>query len=557
MLVIFRTQSDVLEAYRDRFRYILVDEYQDTNQGQYEWLKLLAEPRRNLCCVGDDDQSIYSWRGAEVANILRFEQDFPGAKIIRLEQNYRSTSHILAAADGLIAHNAGRLGKTLWTDAGDGEKVRVIGVWDGPEEARRVGEEIESHQIRGGSLDDVAILVRAQFQTREFEERFIAIGLSYQIIGGFRFYERAEIRDSIAYLRLVVQPADDLAFERIVNQPKRGLGDKAVAAIHRHARATQQPLLVSAASILGTDELTPQARRSLGNFVADIARWRQMASNLPHPELARILLDESGYTAMLQADRSAESAGRLENLAELTRAMEEYESLQAFLEHVSLVMENDEARQGERVTIMTIHAAKGLEFDTVYLPGWEEGVFPSQRALDEGGLAALEEERRLAYVAITRARRRATIMHAANRRIYGQWTSSIPSRFVAELPKDQITEETTMTGGESLWRAQWSERSDPFAHLGPAQSMRASTRGPGWQRASRGAFNPEPQRVIEARASAVSLGNKGRTDLSLGQRVFHGKFGYGTIAAIEGNKLEIEFEHAGRKKVLDSFVSAG
>jgi DNA helicase-2/ATP-dependent DNA helicase PcrA len=303
--------------------------------------------------------------------------------------------------------------------------------------------------------------------------------------------------------------------------------------------------------------LTPQARRSLGNFVADIARWRQMASNLPHPELARILLDESGYTAMLQADRSAESAGRLENLAELTRAMEEYESLQAFLEHVSLVMENDEARQGERVTIMTIHAAKGLEFDTVYLPGWEEGVFPSQRALDEGGLAALEEERRLAYVAITRARRRATTMHAANRRIYGQWTSSIPSRFVAELPKDQNTEETTMTGGESLWRAQWSERSDPFAHLGPAQSMRASTRGPGWQRASRGAFNPEPQRVIEARASAVSLGNKGRTDLSLGQRVFHGKFGYGTIAAIEGNKLEIEFEHAGRKKVLDRFVSAG
>ncbi|HEX8841177.1 MAG TPA: UvrD-helicase domain-containing protein, partial [Sphingomicrobium sp.] len=417
MLVVFRKHSDVLDAYRDRFRYILVDEYQDTNQAQYEWLKLLAEPRRNLCCVGDDDQSIYSWRGAVVTNILRFEQDFPGAKVIRLEQNYRSTSHILAAADGLIAHNAGRLGKTLWTDAGEGEKVRVIGVWDGPEEARRIGEEIESHQIRGGSLDDVAILVRAQFQTREFEERFIAIGLNYQIIGGFRFYERAEIRDAIAYLRLTVQPADDLAFERIVNQPKRGLGDKAIAAIHRHARASQQPLLIAAASILGTDELTPQARRSLSNFVADIARWRGMASSsspergggppqavegpsssasLPHPELARIVLEESGYTAMLQADRSAESAGRLENLAELTRAMEEYESLQAFLEHVSLVMDNDEARQGDRVTIMTIHAAKGLEFDIVYLPGWEEGVFPSQRSLDEGGLAALEEERRLA-----------------------------------------------------------------------------------------------------------------------------------------------------------------
>jgi DNA helicase-2/ATP-dependent DNA helicase PcrA len=557
MLVIFRTHADVLEAYRDRFRYILVDEYQDTNQSQYEWLKLLAEPRRNLCCVGDDDQSIYSWRGAEVANILRFEKDFPGAAIIRLEQNYRSTSHILAAADGLIAHNAGRLGKTLWTEAGEGAKVRVIGVWDGPEEARRVGEEAESRMRSGGSLDDVAILVRAQFQTREFEERFIAVGLPYQIIGGFRFYERAEIRDAIAYLRLVVQPADDLAFERIVNQPKRGLGDKAVATVHRHARAIQQPLLLASANLLDSDELTPQARRSLGNFVADSARWRQMASELPHPELARILLDESGYTAMLQADRSAESAGRLENLAELTRAMEEYESLGAFLEHVSLVMDNDEARQGERVTIMTIHAAKGLEFDTVYLPGWEEGVFPSQRSLDEGGLLALEEERRLAYVAITRARRRCTILHAANRRIYGQWTSSIASRFVAELPKAHIEEETTMSGGESLWRAQWSERADPFAHLGPAQAMRATTRGPGWQRASRnGRFNPEPQRVIEARASAVSLGNAGRTDLALGQRVFHGKFGYGTIAAIEGNKLEIDFEHAGRKKVLDSFVSA-
>src|SRR5206468_1116479 len=396
MLVIFRTNGDVLAAYRDRFRYLLVDEYQDTNQAQYEWLKLLAEPRRNLCCVGDDDQSIYSWRGAEVANILRFERDFPGATIVRLEQNYRSTSHILATADGLIAHNAGRLGKTLWTEAGDGEKVRVIGVWDGPEEARRVGEEAESRMRSGGSLDDVAILVRAQFQTREFEERFIAVGLPYQIIGGFRFYERAEIRDAIAYLRLVVQPADDLAFERIVNQPKRGLGDKAVATVHRHARAIQQPLLLASASLLDSDELTPQARRSLGNFVADIARWRRMANELPHPELARILLDESGYTAMLQADRSAESAGRLENLSELTRAMEEYESLGAFLEHVSLVMDNDETRQDERITIMTIHAAKGLEFDTVYLPGWEEGVFPSQRSLDEGGLASLEEERRLA-----------------------------------------------------------------------------------------------------------------------------------------------------------------
>ncbi|WP_324808530.1 UvrD-helicase domain-containing protein [Sphingomonas sp. LY29] len=557
MLVIFKRHADVLESYRDRFRYILVDEYQDTNASQYDWLRLLAEPRRNICVVGDDDQSIYSWRGAEVANILRFEKDFPGATVIRLEQNYRSTPHILGAATGLISNNSGRLGKTLWTEVDAGDPVKVIGVWDGPEEARRVGEEIENHQRSGGSLDDCAILVRAQFQTREFEERFIAIGLAYQIVGGFRFYERAEIRDALAYLRLVAQPADDLAFDRVVNVPKRGLGDKAVATIHGFARRSGQPLLMAAAQLLDSDELPARARSSLGRFVGDIARWRQMANELPHPELARLLLDESGYTAALQAERSAEAAGRLENLTELTRAMEEYETLGAFLEHVSLVMDNDAARGEPKVTIMTIHAAKGLEFPVVFLAGWEEGVFPSQRALDEGGLASLEEERRLAYVAITRARAKATILHAANRRIYGQWTSSIPSRFVGELPKEHIDEETTMSGGESLWRAQWSEHGDPFAHLAAAQSTRAATRGPGWQRASGGNFSTQPQRVIEARASAVSLGNKGRDDVEVGMRVFHGKFGYGLIAAIEGNKLEIDFEKAGRKRVLDSFVSLG
>ena len=346
MLVILRTHADVLGAYRDRFKYLLVDEYQDTNQAQYEWLKLLAEPRRNLCCVGDDDQSIYSWRGAEVANILKFEKDFPGAKIIRLEQNYRSTSHILSAADGVIANNAGRLGKTLWTDAGEGEKVRVVGVWDGPEEARRVGEEIEGMQARGRRLSDIAILVRAQFQTREFEERFIAIGLPYQIIGGFRFYERAEIRDALAYLRLIHQPADDLAFERIVNQPKRGLGDKALATIHAAARSQQQPLLLAAATLLDSDELQARARNSLGRFVADVARWRGMADQVPHAELARVVLDESGYTAMLQAERSAEAAGRLENLAELARAMEEYENLSGFLEHVHPCRERARVRPG-------------------------------------------------------------------------------------------------------------------------------------------------------------------------------------------------------------------
>ena len=549
MLVILRSRRDVLEQYQQRFKYILVDEYQDTNQSQYLWLRLLAQQHKNICCVGDDDQSIYSWRGAEVANILRFDTDFPGAKVIRLEQNYRSTPDILAAASGLIAHNGGRLGKTLWTEHQAGDKVQVVGVWDGPEEARRVGEEVEALQRGGTPISDAAILVRAQFQTREFEDRFIAIGLPYRIVGGFRFYERAEIRDALAYLRAITQPADDLAFERIVNTPKRGLGDKAVAKVHTLARAAGVPLMQAAAQILDSDELTPQARRALGNLVGDIARWRARLGTLPHPELARLVLDESGYTAMLQADRSAESAGRLENLTELTRAMEEYETLGAFLEHVSLVMENDEARETEKVTIMTIHAAKGLEFGTVFLAGWEEGVFPSQRALDEGGQASLEEERRLAYVAITRARRKCFIFHAANRRIYGQWTSSIPSRFVAELPEAHVAQESSMSGGESLWRANWSERADPFADV-----SRAQTRGPGWRRAVTGGFERVPPRVIEARASAVSLGNPGRSDVAVGARVFHSKFGYGLVAEIEGNKLEIDFEHAGRKRVLDSFV---
>jgi DNA helicase-2/ATP-dependent DNA helicase PcrA len=584
VLTILKTDREVLQQYQQRFRYVMVDEYQDTNSVQYLWLRLLAQERKNICCVGDDDQSIYSWRGAQVENILKFEKDFPGAKVIRLEQNYRSTPHILAAASGVIANNSGRLGKTLWTEHNDGEKVKVLGVWDGPEEARRVGDEIEAaQQIRGASLDDIAILVRAQHQTREFEDRFISIGMPYRIVGGFRFYERQEIRDALAYLRVVAQPADDLAFERIVNTPKRGLGDKALAKVHQLARAEQVPLTTAAARILDTDELTPQARRALGNLVTDIMRWRAMlnsspqtgdgdqlaeltgGASVPHSELARVILDESGYTAMWQNEKSAEAAGRLENLSELVRAMEEYETLGAFLEHVSLVMDNEAQADEAKVTIMTIHAAKGLEYDTVFLVGWEEGLFPSQRSLDEGGLASLEEERRLAYVAITRARRRAIIIHAANRRIYGQWTSSIPSRFVAELPDAHIDSESSMSGGESLWRANWSERADPFADVG-----RGTGRGPGWQRAAgtlnaakpggewqSRTFTREPARVVESRASAVSLGNKGRSDLSIGMRVFHQKFGYGDIAEIEGNKLEIDFEQAGRKRVMDSFVTVG
>ncbi len=554
MLNIFRAHHDVLELYQARFKYIMVDEYQDTNQVQYLWLRLLAQTRRNICVVGDDDQSIYSWRGAEVANILRFEKDFPGAKVIRLEQNYRSTPDILGAASGLIDANSQRLGKTLWTKRDHGEKVRVIGVWDGPEEARRVGEEAERLESEGASLDSIAILVRAQFQTREFEDRFIAIGLNYRIVGGFRFYERTEIRDALAYLRLIAQPADDLAFERICNTPKRGLGDRTLEKMHRHARARALALAEASLEIVDTDELPARARATLLALMRDFARWRDLSATTSPAELVRTVLDESGYTDMLQAERSVEASGRLENLSELARAMEDYETLGDFLEHVSLVMDNDAADDTEKLSIMTIHAAKGLEFDHVFLVGWEEGVFPSQRALDEGGLASLEEERRLAYVAITRAKRRCTILHAANRRIYGQWTSSIPSRFVAELPQAHIAQETTLAGGASLWRASWSERSDPFAHVARDAAVRGQARGPGWQRAATAAYDPSPKRIAEPSRSAASFAAKPRSDIAVGARVFHDKFGYGTVAAQEGNKLEINFASSGTKRVIDSFV---
>ena len=555
ILNIFRKHHDVLAQYQQRFKYILVDEYQDTNQVQYLWLRLLAQARKNICVVGDDDQSIYSWRGAEVANILKFEKDFPGAAVVKLEQNYRSTPQILAAASGLIGANSERLGKTLWTELPAGEKIRVIGVWDAPEEARRVGEDIERLESEGAPLDQVAILVRAQYQTREFEDRFIQIGLNYRIVGGYRFYERAEIRDALAYLRTIAQPADDLAFERIYNQPKRGLGAKTLEAMRRHARQVQMPLAAASLDLCGTDELPARARNNLVGLLGQFVRWREEAEKVTPSELLRMVLAESGYEDMLQKDRSAESAGRLENLTELARAMEEYETLGDFLEHVSLVMDNDRADDGEKVTIMTMHAAKGLEFDHVFLPGWEEGVFPSQRAIDEGGLASLEEERRLAYVAITRAKRRCTILHAANRRIFGQWTSSIPSRFIEDLPEEYISTESTMTGGASLWRANWSESEDPFAHVSSNRPDRSGARGPGWQRALSGGYDTKPKRLAEPGRSAASFAAQPRTDIALGARVFHDKFGYGCVTGQEGNKLTIEFEKAGEKRVLDSFVS--
>ncbi|MCC7017495.1 MAG: UvrD-helicase domain-containing protein [Rhodospirillales bacterium] len=538
-LEIFRTVPAVLERYQRQFRYLLVDEYQDSNVAQYLWLRLLAQRHSNLCCVGDDDQSIYSWRGAEIGNILRFEVDFPGAKVVRLERNYRSTLHILAAASGLIAHNRGRLGKTLWTDSDDaGEKIRVIGVWDGEAEARTVCEEIESLHGRGHALNDVAILVRASFQTREFEERMVSLAIPYRVVGGVRFYERAEIRDGIAYLRVVAQPADDLAFERIVNVPRRGLGPATLQTIHLLARNEGRPLLDSARLIVATDELKPKVRSTLAALVQNFDRWRGLVGTLPHGELAGQVLEESGYVAMLKADRSPEAPGRLENLKELVAAMEEFGSLAAFLEHVALVMDNDASDAEDKVSLMTLHGAKGLEFATVFLPGWEEGLFPHQRALDEGGEAALEEERRLAYVGLTRAKKRAYVTFAANRRVYNQWQTALASRFVGELPADHVeyADETGLYGrpasGAFAGRGRWHGFAEE--DVADGRSALRARRGTRMQ----GRFGAEGQ----------------ERSFAVGERVFHPKFGYGRVRSADGDRLDIEFEKAGAKRVLAGFV---
>ncbi|GAA0546803.1 DNA helicase-2/ATP-dependent DNA helicase PcrA [Rhizomicrobium palustre] len=553
VLSILREHPDVLADYRERFRYILVDEYQDTNTVQYLWLKLLAGggtgARGNVCVVGDDDQSIYGWRGAEVENILRFERDFPGAKVIRLERNYRSTPAILAAASGLIAANKGRLGKTLWTEGDTGEKLQVKGVWDAEEEARNVASEIENLRRKGHPYSQMAILVRASFQMREFEDRFVSLGLPYKVIGGPRFYERAEIRDAMAYLRLVAQGDDDLAFERIVNKPKRGIGDASVQVLHQFARMRQMPLLAAAREIVETDELPPKAKKALTELTQSFYRWTEVSRQIPHTELAEMILDESGYTDMLKADKSAEAPGRLDNLKELVRSMDGFESLAAFLEHIALVMDVEQNDSEDRINLMTLHAAKGLEFDTVFLPGWEEGLFPSQRTMDENGLAGLEEERRLAYVGITRAKKRAFLSFAANRRVHGSWQSALPSRFISELPEEHV--ETAVDEGFYGGNAGFRDNLSGFA---------STYDSPGWKRAqankAQGYTRAKPP-LIEAQAWSVSTSDPTASLYQRGDRVFHQKFGYGRVKAVEGNKLTVDFDKAGEKKVIDQFVSRG
>ncbi|WP_170331596.1 ATP-dependent helicase [Ruegeria arenilitoris] len=573
MVTIFQTHPDVLEQYQRWFRYILVDEYQDTNVAQYLWLRLLAGAHKNICCVGDDDQSIYGWRGAEVGNILRFEKDFPGAYVVRLEQNYRSTPHILAAASNVIRGNESRLGKELWTAAEDGEKVRLIGHWDGEEEARWIGEEIDAMQggtrgVRPMNLDEMAILVRASHQMRAFEDRFLTIGLPYKVIGGPRFYERMEIRDAMAYFRLVVSPGDDLAFERIVNTPKRGLGDKAQQTIQIMARENSVSLIDGARIAVDNGLIKGKGGKALRELIDGLARWNAMTRGprieveddsviddgapmrfgepeVSHIELAQIILDESGYTAHWQNEKTPEAPGRLENLKELVNQLDNFENLQGFLEHVSLVMDNDQEGDGAKVSIMTLHAAKGLEFPAVFLPGWEDGLFPSQRSMDESGLKGLEEERRLAYVGITRAEEVCTISFAANRRVFGQWQNAMPSRFIDELPEDHVevlTPPGLYGGGQ------------PTASIETRAAEANVYNSPGWKRMQArqgqyGTSQPRESRNTVIDATAVA-------SFTLGERVFHQKFGYGAVIGIEGDKVEVDFDKAGTKKVVSRFLSA-
>jgi DNA helicase-2/ATP-dependent DNA helicase PcrA len=572
-LRLFLEHPDVLADYHRRFRYILVDEYQDTNVAQYLWLRLLAQGSPNIACVGDDDQSIYGWRGAEVDNILRFEHDFPGATVIRLERNYRSTGNILGAAAGLISRNKGRLGKTLFTDGEAGSKLTVTGVWDDEEEARGITRDIEEFQKAGHSLNQIAILVRASFQMRAFEDRFVTTGLPYRVIGGPRFYERAEVKDAIAYLEVMANPANDLKFERIINVPKRGLGDTSVERIHSLARARDVPMFRAAREIVETEELSGKARKALTDLVNSFERWRGLLGNMKHTELAELILDESGYTAHWQTDKSPQAQSRLENLKELVRFMHEFETMEAFLEHVSLVMDTEQRDDGERVSLMTLHAAKGLEFETVFLPGWEEGLFPHQRSLDESGEKGLEEERRLAYVGVTRAKKMAKVSFAQNRRTRGLYQSAIPSRFVDDLPEDHVE----VVEAKSPFGGAYQNFGSPFDRGGGGRNPYGKSRfdetpsrfqsnyeTPGWQRAKAQDAQPRfgengwarqanrPPVMIEGQIIASS--SAPGAGYEVGARVRHQKFGAGTVTEVDGNKLTIEFDYAGRKRVVDSFV---
>ena len=537
---LFNENPDILESFQNRFKYMLVDEYQDTNTSQYTLLKLLSGKWKNICCVGDDDQSIYSWRGAEVTNILKFEKDFLDSKIIRLEQNYRSTGNILAAASKLIEANESRFGKTLWTSSNGGEKVSVTSTWDGEEEARIITDEIEQHSLNKKNLDEVAILVRASFQMREFEDRFVSIGLPYKVIGGPRFYERKEIRDANAYFRLAIQPNDSLALERILNVPKRGIGETTLKKIKDYAKNNNIPTIDSIRDLIKTSEIKPKTKISLGHFIELTERWNDLIAERNHYEMAEIILEDSGYLEMLRNDDTITAAGRLDNIKELFRSIEPFESLNAYLEHISLVMEIDKNPEGNKVSLMTLHAAKGLEFDYVFLPGWEEGVFPNQRSLDEGGVKSLEEERRLAYVGITRAKIKSSIFYAANRKMHNQWLSSIPSRFVNELPEDNI----------EVNLSHFSGNKGNFTDIKEDDIFDQSDYStPGWERAK---IQSLSNKRIQEEEKIISVDTNSK--FSPGMLVMHKKFGKGKIQTVDGKKLTISFGDNGIRKVMENFV---
>ena len=537
---LFNENPDILESFQNRFKYMLVDEYQDTNTSQYTLLKLLSGKWKNICCVGDDDQSIYSWRGAEVTNILKFEKDFLHSKIIRLEQNYRSTGNILAAASKLIETNESRFGKTLWTSSNGGEKVSVTSTWDGEEEARIITDEIEQQSLNKKNLDEVAILVRASFQMREFEDRFVSIGLPYKVIGGPRFYERKEIRDANAYFRLAIQPNDSLALERILNVPKRGIGETTLKKIKDYAKNNNIPTIDSIRDLIKTSEIKPKTKISLGHFIELTERWNDLIAERNHYEMAEIILEDSGYLEMLRNDDTITAAGRLDNIKELFRSIEPFESLNAYLEHISLVMEIDKNPEGNKVSLMTLHAAKGLEFDYVFLPGWEEGVFPNQRSLDEGGVKSLEEERRLAYVGITRAKIKSSIFYAANRKMHNQWLSSIPSRFVNELPEDNI----------EVNLSHFSGNKGNFTDIKEDDIFDQSDYStPGWERAK---IQSLSNKRIQEEEKIISVDTNSK--FSPGMLVMHKKFGKGKIQTVDGKKLTISFGDNGIRKVMENFV---
>jgi len=540
-VTLFQQHPEVLREYQNRFKYILIDEYQDTNISQYLWLRLLAMSHKNICCVGDDDQSIYGWRGAEVGNILRFEKDFEGAKVVRLEQNYRSTTHILGAASGLINSNQDRLGKTLWTAKEGGEKVSINAVWDGRAEARAICDMVEDLQRKKQPLNEMAVLVRAGFQTREFEENFLTLGIPYRIIGGVRFYERSEIRDAMAYLRIINNMDDDLAFERIINVPKRGIGDSTLAKLHRIARGGRTSLMRGSRNVVETEEIPKKARNSLSKLIENFDRWRSLVPDISHMDLVDTILEESGYYEKWKNDKSPDAPGKLENLSELIRGMEAFENLEEFLEHVSLVMENSAENRYDSVSIMTLHGSKGLEFDTVFLPGWEEELFPSKKSTEEHGERGLEEERRLAYVGITRAKKRAHIFYAASRYMFGNYMSPIPSRFIAELP-DEHTERHGQQGLSSLDHGTFGRSFDAAPNLGFNFGEGRENYRLDRSKAKKRPTSPSRKaKVIES-------------DFSMGDRVFHDKFGYGEVTSIDGNKLVINFEMGSERKVMDSFI---